>query len=1059
VANQISQNLIQNLYVAYYGRPADANGMNYWAYLLEASGGNVGNLVPAFANSPEATALYGATPSATTLITEAYENILHRAPDPAGLAFYSNAVSTGQIALANLPLAVFQGVQSGGQDAALLQNELTAANLFTAEATNYGGSAAAAIGRTFLTQVSGDPNAQESLLGQLPSYISNASVATLGGSSGTTTSIPGGLTYTLTKGVDNITLTGDNNVVNGTVHSSSTPSPDTFTVGDTISGTGTGNVLNLTDLRTGATWTALGVAGITVSGIQTLNLSSGEPTAVNTVTTIEGFAGLTALNVSDVGGSALVAANTTAITLVDAAAAGATESVRGGSSVTLTANNVTAGGTISVGTVTAPTGAVVITLNEAPSQAGFVMADVINVQGGTTVTVTANLAGAAGVSNTVTGGVVSVTGTSATTSVTVNQTAAATASATVAGVVDGSVNINDINAGSATLAGTITNVSLANYGAGSTINDNGLTTLTLAGNGGALTLTDALTVPTATTLALNVNGLNATSFNDAHNEITTLNVVTGGVTASTIGTVTDAGLTTLNVSGTQQLTIGGTASASLTSVAVSGGAGVNVVLGTAASFVSTSTGTDVVTIAAAATHALTGNGTANEELVWNGAVAPAAAAYLGTETGFHVLGIGSAVTAGENFDMSTIAGFTGFDVQANTQTGTVQVLNAAAGSHLAIDGAFAGTLLYATADTAGPTDSLALTLGGSTVSGFTVTGLTLQDSTPNGIGNVSITSTTSTGLGTVNTISSFQDTSLTSLNLAGNAGLTIGSNLATNAASLTINGTSTGTAGIVFGGGITDTNLHTLTLTGTDSLSLGTVREGTTGITVSGATDNANISLALAGVTSTGHADIVTLGNGNNVVTDTAAAAGSTATISLGNGNNVVTVGATATNTVGVGTGHNTIIEAAGGNVAVTFGGHSAVTVDNVIAGAATTATIAPSAVVTGFNENGADTITFSGDAGATGPIVNVTMAQLNTFGSNPTTLAGAIAGVLAAGGGNLAQHAIAEFQFQNNTYFVEQAGATGSAFAAGDTVVELIGLHTFTTNTTAGSGVLHLQA
>jgi hypothetical protein len=68
------------------------------------------------------------------------------------------------------------------------------------------------------------------------------------------------------------------------------------------------------------------------------------------------------------------------------------------------------------------------------------------------------------------------------------------------------------------------------------------------------------------------------------------------------------------------------------------------------------------------------------------------------------------------------------------------------------------------------------------------------------------------------------------------------------------------------------------------------------------------------------------------------------------------------------------------------------------------------------------------------------------------------LARLLAAGGGNLAQHAIAEFQFQNHTYFVEQAGATGSAFAAGDTVVDLVGLHPLTTATAAAAGVLHLQ-
>ena len=802
----------------------------------------------------------------------------------------------------------------------------------------------------------------------------------------------------------------------------------------------------------------MNVASVSVSDIQTLNLTSGEPVAANTVTAVDGFAGVTALNVTDKGGSADTAANTTAITLTDTAESGATESVQGGSAITVTANGVTSGGTISIGTTTAPTGVVAITANEKSTLTGTLTADVINVKGGTTVTVTANLTEAVGVGNTVTGGAITVTGTSTTTSVTVNQTAAATASSTVAGVIDGSVTINDVNAGSTSLAGTISNISLANY-ATATISDNGLTALTLAGSGGTLMLTDALTVPTVTTLALNVNGLNVTGLNDAHNEITTLNVVTGGTTASTIGVLIDSGLTTLNVSGTQNITLTPT-STIVTAVNVSGGAGLTLTtaLGATETFTSTGTGTDVVTISAAATVAITGNGTTHEEIVWNGTAAPAATAYLGTVTGFHVLGIGAATTAGESFDLSAITGFTSVDVQANVQVGTETVSNITAGSALSIDGAYAGTFVYQTSDSAGATDSVALTLGtAATTAGFTVAALTLQDNAAHGIGNVSVVANATTAAA-VDNITTFLDASLTSLSVSGTGGFTVGNNVSTSATSLTISGSSTGTAGITFGGGLTDTSLLTLTLSGTNSISLGTVTDGTNGITISGAADNANASLALAGVTSTGHADTVTLGNGNDVVTDTAAAAGSTVTINLGNGNDVVTVGATATNTVSVGTGHNNIIEAAGGNVAVTFGAHSASIVDNVTVGAATSATIAASAVVTGFNVSGVDTITLSGDAGATGAITVVTPTQLNTYGSNPGTLAAAVAGVLAGAGGNLAQHAIAEFQFQTNAYFVEQAGATGSTFAAGDTVVELTGTPTFTTATTASAGVLSLH-
>jgi hypothetical protein len=200
--------------------------------------------------------------------------------------------------------------------------------------------------------------------------------------------------------------------------------------------------------------------------------------------------------------------------------------------------------------------------------------------------------------------------------------------------------------------------------------------------------------------------------------------------------------------------------------------------------------------------------------------------------------------------------------------------------------------------------------------------------------------------------------------------------------------------------------------------------------------------------------------NGNGNITDTASVGA--VSITVGNGTNTIRVdGASMSNTVVTGTGANTIIEQPGaGNVSlnVTFGLHDAAVADSVHVYGATSSAVNVSAVLTGLNANGSDSIAFASDTDANGSISYYTPAQIATFGNNPTSLAAAVAGVLASNGGNLIQHAVGEFTFQGNTYFVEQAGATGSAFAAGDTVIELTGNQTFTTATSATGGTILLR-
>ena len=135
----------------------------------------------------------------------------------------------------------------------------------------------------------------------------------------------------------------------------------------------------------------------------------------------------------------------------------------------------------------------------------------------TAVSVTGSPAAAAQTAQTAVAGVIGVlpvtaaTGVQGVTAITaVNPVAGRSA---VTAVTDGAVTINDISSGT-TGAGVIKSVTLANSGAGSVINDNGLTALTLIGTTGTLALTNLNTAAIsahASILPLTVNGLSATA--------------------------------------------------------------------------------------------------------------------------------------------------------------------------------------------------------------------------------------------------------------------------------------------------------------------------------------------------------------------------------------------------------------------------------------------------------------------------------------------------------------------------------------------------------------------
>lgn len=171
-----SAELIQKLYVGYYGRPADPVGLAFWLQKYEAEG--LESVLGAFSNSAESQALYGDAPDNTELVSTIYQQLFDRFPDEAGWAFYTNALDDGRFSPEEIILAVIDGAQN--EDAALIGARLNAATAVTeyleASSGIYAGSRAAEIGRDFLESVDMDVASTEAAA--IAQLIDTASVYT-----------------------------------------------------------------------------------------------------------------------------------------------------------------------------------------------------------------------------------------------------------------------------------------------------------------------------------------------------------------------------------------------------------------------------------------------------------------------------------------------------------------------------------------------------------------------------------------------------------------------------------------------------------------------------------------------------------------------------------------------------------------------------------------------------------------------------------------------------------------------------------------------------------------
>jgi hypothetical protein len=103
--------LFVEMYVAYFGRAPNATGLFFWGAEL-ARGRELEDIAEAFARSPEAQARFPDRGDFAALVDAAYANLLERAPDAAGRAWWIEELKSGGTSKGGFVLAMIEGAKA-----------------------------------------------------------------------------------------------------------------------------------------------------------------------------------------------------------------------------------------------------------------------------------------------------------------------------------------------------------------------------------------------------------------------------------------------------------------------------------------------------------------------------------------------------------------------------------------------------------------------------------------------------------------------------------------------------------------------------------------------------------------------------------------------------------------------------------------------------------------------------------------------------------------------------------------------------------------------------------
>lgn len=170
--------VLQQVYVAYFGRPADPAGLAYFAARFQDAGApttiqGVSSAyfsnpalraqIDSFGTSQESRDLYPGTNE--DFIRAVYRNLLNREADAPGLAFWAGQINTGTLTRGNAAMSIMAGAQ--GTDVTIILNKTAIATNFSnaldtpAKLAAYSGLVPNAFVRTVIGTVGLDTNVSD----------------------------------------------------------------------------------------------------------------------------------------------------------------------------------------------------------------------------------------------------------------------------------------------------------------------------------------------------------------------------------------------------------------------------------------------------------------------------------------------------------------------------------------------------------------------------------------------------------------------------------------------------------------------------------------------------------------------------------------------------------------------------------------------------------------------------------------------------------------------------------------------------------------------------------
>ncbi|RZJ85413.1 MAG: DUF4214 domain-containing protein [Massilia sp.] len=150
---------VQQLYVAYFNRPADTAGLDYWTNVVAAQKGSTAAVSAAFAAEAEYKTEYTGLSNAD-VVNKVYLNLFGRPAEDAGKAYWADLLDKKAITIDKVVAEIANGALT--TDKTAYANKVTGATAFTtaldtkAEQDGYRGAEANKLAKAFVTSITTD---------------------------------------------------------------------------------------------------------------------------------------------------------------------------------------------------------------------------------------------------------------------------------------------------------------------------------------------------------------------------------------------------------------------------------------------------------------------------------------------------------------------------------------------------------------------------------------------------------------------------------------------------------------------------------------------------------------------------------------------------------------------------------------------------------------------------------------------------------------------------------------------------------------------------------------